>query len=98
MADKIREIENELKLTETGRAFLNSATKESKAMAEYIDREQMIEDLYFLSDQRNYKSIKYAIECINKLEKIKQIVNQWNDRKDADAWAYRQIKKVLEKE
>lgn len=33
-----------------------------------------------------------------KLEKIKQVVNQWNDRKDADAWAYREIKKVLEQE
>jgi len=26
------------------------------------DREQMIEDLCFLSDQRNYKSISYDIE------------------------------------
>ena len=40
-----------------------------------IDKEQMIEDLHFLSDQGNYKSIKYAIECIDKLEKIKQIID-----------------------
>ena len=44
-----------------------------------IDKEQMIEDLHFLSDQGNYKSIKYAIECIDKLEKIAQIVDEWNN-------------------
>lgn len=40
----------------------------------------------------------YLIAELEKLEKIEQIVNQWNDRKDADAWAYREIKEVLEKE
>lgn len=44
-----------------------------------IDKEQMIEDLHFLSDQGNYKSIKHAIECIDKLEKIEQIVDEWNN-------------------
>lgn len=39
-----------------------------------IDKAQMIEDLHFLSDQGNYKSIKYVIECIDKLAKIEQIV------------------------
>lgn len=41
--------------------------------------EQVMEDLHFLSDQGNYKSIKYALECIGKIEKIEQIVNKWNN-------------------
>ena len=39
-----------------------------------------------------------CLKRLEKLEKIEQIVNQWNDRKDADAWAYREIKEILEKE
>ena len=62
---------------------------------EKIDREQMIEDLHFLSDKGNYKSIKYAIECINKLEQIEQIV----DDCDLEAWeVLEKIKEVLEHE
>lgn len=45
------------------------------------DRNLAIEDLAFLSDGKNDKAIKYAIECIDKLAKIEQIVNEWN--KDA---------------
>lgn len=60
-----------------------------------IDKEQMIEDLHFLSDRGNYKSIKYAIECINKLEKIKQII----DDCDLEAWeVLEKIKEVLKNE
>ena len=62
---------------------------------EKIDREQMIEDLHFLSDKGNYKSIKYAIECINKLEQIEQIV----DDCDLEAWeVLEKIKEVLKNE
>ena len=62
-----------------------------------IDKEQMIEDLHFLSDQGNYKSIKYAIECIDKMAKIEQIFKEWTECGDyADAWAYSKIRKVLE--
>lgn len=43
------------------------------------DKELMIEDLCFSSDKRNSKAISYAIECIDKLEKIEQIVNEWNN-------------------
>ena len=61
--------------------------------------EQVMEDLHFLSDQGNYKSIKYALECIEKLEKIEQIVN---DRKNGEIQntilAFHMIKEVLENE
>lgn len=43
------------------------------------DRELMIEDLAFSSNSKNDKAIKYAIECIDKLAKIEQIVNEWNN-------------------
>ena len=43
------------------------------------DRNLAIEDLAFLSDGKNDKAITYAIECINKLAKIEQIVNEWNN-------------------
>lgn len=60
------------------------------------DREQAIEDLAFLSDQRNDKSIKYAIECIDKLDKIEQIVNEEMQKMESDLlW---KIKEVLEQE
>lgn len=60
-----------------------------------IDKEQLIEDLHFLSDRGNYNSIKYAIECIDKLEKIKQII----DDCDLEAWeVLEKIKEVLKNE
>ncbi len=65
------------------------------------DREQAIEDLAFLSDQRNDKSIKYAIECIDKLEKIEKIVEEWNNDTEKDIESFdtmERIKEVLEKE
>lgn len=43
------------------------------------DRELAIEDLAFLSDGKNDKAINYALECIDKLAKIEQIVNDWNN-------------------
>lgn len=43
------------------------------------DRELAIEDLAFSSNQKNDKAINCAIECINKLAKIEQIVNDWNN-------------------
>lgn len=64
------------------------------------DREQALEDLAFLSDQRNYKSIKYAIECIDKLEKIEQIVKKELSPLSIDEMskAEIQIREVLENE
>ena len=64
-----------------------------------IDKEQMIEDLHFLSDQGNYKSIKYAIECIDKLSKIEEIVKDHdNDSMPEDYWYIDRIREVLEKD
>lgn len=61
--------------------------------------EQVMEDLHFLSDRGNYKSIKYALECIEKLEKIEQIVNDWKNGEIQDTiLAFHMIKEVLENE
>lgn len=63
---------------------------------EKIDKEQLIEDLHFLSDQGNYKSIKYAIECIDKLAKIEQIIKDHdNDSMPEDYWYVDKIREVL---
>lgn len=67
---------------------------------EKIDKEQLIEDLHFLSDRGNYKSIKYAIECIDKLAKIEQIINTEVERGDCvlHCELTRKIREVLENE
>ena len=62
---------------------------------EINDREQMIEDLAFLSDRGNYKSIKYAIECIDKLAKIEQITDKWITLEENSTFCMREIREVL---
>lgn len=62
------------------------------------DREQAIEDLAFLSDQRNDKSISYAIECIDKLAKIEEIVNEWNSDASHSFSDMCKINKIIKQE
>ena len=63
---------------------MNEVAKMEKSEDTFIplqfnERELMIQDLAFSSNKKNDKAIKYAIECIDKLAKIEQIVNEWNN-------------------
>lgn len=65
-------------------------------MEDKIDKEQLIEDLHFLSDRGNYKSIKYALERIDKLAKIERIIKDHdNDSMPEDYWYIDKIREVL---
>ena len=61
-----------------------------------IDKEQMIEDLCFLSDRGNYKSIKYAVECIEKLDKVKQILADYDGSTVSMIKQFSEIQKIIE--
>lgn len=60
------------------------------------DRELAIEDLAFSSDGKNDKAITYAIECIDKLAKIEQIVNKWISLEEKPNFCMMEIREILE--
>lgn len=62
------------------------------------ERELAIEDLAFSSNKKNDKAIKYAIECINKLAKIEEIIKRTEGTLGLDNYTVQQIKEVLENE
>ena len=68
-----------------------------KAKEQY-DRELAIEDLAFSSTPKNDKAIMYAIECIDKLAKIKQIVKDYDGSQASMIKQFSEIQKVLEQE